>query len=88
MCTMSIFIEYLGGEELQDAEKLRFVFEKHRIDKVVHLAALTHRMGKKDCSYELYYKVNVKCPKILLEEAAERKNPDTLYRHRGCLWLC
>ena len=40
--------------DLGDVSKLKAVFEENEFDRVIHLAALAHKVGENDFSYERY----------------------------------
>ena len=64
--------------DLGDAAAVEQVFQKHKIDRVIHLAALAHRHGEPDLSIERYIHVNVECSKNVFA-AAEKNNASVLY---------
>ena len=47
--------------DLSSIEAVMRVFNKYRIDRCIHLAALAHTVGVKDTSWEAFKKVNVDC---------------------------
>ena len=61
--------------ELSDKDKLCEIFEKYKIDRVVHLAALAHTAGEEDLSYDRYYHINVECAVNIFELAAAHSAP-------------
>lgn len=61
--------------ELGDADALRNIFDAHRIDRVIHLAALAHTAGVQDLSREAYYEINVRCAENVFSCAAEKNIP-------------
>ncbi len=56
--------------DLSDKDALSRIFEEHKIDRVIHLAALAHTAGEDDLSYDRYYRINVECASIIFELAA------------------
>ena len=61
--------------DLSDKEAVERVFEGHRIDRCIHLAALAHTKGVADTSWEAFKKVNVDCAVILFEACAKHNVP-------------
>jgi nucleoside-diphosphate-sugar epimerase len=51
------------------------LFEKGKIDRCIHLAALAHTAGVKDVSWEAFKKVNVDCAVNLFEACAKFNVP-------------
>ena len=45
--------------DLSDSTKFQEIVTKEKPDRVIHLAALAHRKGQSDLSWERYYQVNV-----------------------------
>ena len=64
--------------DLGDAAALAEIFEKHKIDRVIHLAALAHRHKETDLSLEHYVHVNVECAKNIFS-AAEKSGVPVLF---------
>lgn len=60
---------------LGDYAALESVFEKNTINRVLHLAALAHKAGEPDLSYDRYYHINVACSRNLFNIAAQRHIP-------------
>ena len=56
--------------DITDKEKLRITAEK--ADRFIHLAALAHKAGEKDLSWERYKTINVDCAKNVFEIAGDR----------------
>lgn len=52
-------------------EELKEIFNKHKIDRIIHLAALAHTKNENDLSWERYYHVNVECARNIFELAKE-----------------
>ena len=61
--------------DLGDKEAVERVFEGHRIDRCIHLAALAHTKGVADTSWEAFKKVNVDCAVSLFEVCAKHNMP-------------
>ena len=61
--------------DLSDKEAIEKVFETHRIDRCIHLAALAHTKGVADVSWEAFKKVNVDCAVNLFEACAKHNVP-------------
>lgn len=61
--------------DLSDKEAVERVFEGHRIDRCIHLAALAHTKGVADTSWETFRKVNVDCAVNLFEACAKHSVP-------------
>ena len=61
--------------DLGSKEDLMKVFEEHKIDRVIHLAALAHTKGVADTSWEAFKKVNVDCAVNLFEACAKHNVP-------------
>lgn len=57
--------------DLADGENLKRIVKDHRVDRIIHLAALAHTAGEKDLSYERYYHVNVECAENVFYAADE-----------------
>ena len=56
-------------------EDVMRVFEGHKIDRCIHLAALAHTKGVKDLTWEAYYKLNVVCAENVFEACAAHDVP-------------
>ena len=61
--------------DLGSREDVMRLFEEHRIDRAIHLAALAHTTGVKDVSWEAFKKVNVDCAENLFEACARHDVP-------------
>ena len=61
--------------DLSGKEAIGKVFEEHRIDRCIHLAALAHTKGVADTSWEAFKKVNVDCAVNLFEVCAKHNVP-------------
>lgn len=61
--------------DLGDKEAVERVFEGHRIDRCIHLAALAHTKGVANTSWEAFKKVNVDCAVNLFEACAKHNVP-------------
>ena len=51
------------------------LFDKYKIDRAIHLAALAHTAGVKDTSWEAFKKVNVDCAENVFEACAKHHVP-------------
>ena len=58
--------------DLSDKEKLQFIADNHKVDRIIHLAALAHTSGETDLSWERYKHINVDCAKNVFDVAGER----------------
>lgn len=61
--------------DLGNYAALKDVFDRNSISRVVHLAALAHKAGEPDLSYDRYYHINVACSRNLFNIAAQRHIP-------------
>ncbi len=61
--------------DLADKGAVERVFEGHRIDRCIHLAALAHTKGVADTSWEAFKRVNVDCAVNLFEACAKHNVP-------------
>lgn len=61
--------------DLGDKEAVERVFEGHRIDRCIHMAALAHTKGVADTSWDAFRKVNVDCAVNLFEACAKHNVP-------------
>lgn len=61
--------------DLGDADAISEIFAKHKIDRVIHLAALAHRHKETDLSLEHYVHVNVECAKNVFNVAENNGVP-------------
>ena len=58
--------------DLDNKNKLDEVVNKYCVDRFIHLAALAHRDGEADLSWERYKHINVDCAKNVFEAAGDR----------------
>lgn len=58
--------------DLADKEALQKVIEEHKVDRIIHLAALAHSVDGKEYSWEDYRHLNVDCAKNVFESAGDR----------------
>jgi len=61
--------------DLGSKEDVVRLFEEHKIDRAIHLAALAHTVGVADTSWEAFKKVNVDCAENLFEVCAQHNVP-------------
>lgn len=61
--------------DLSSKEDVLRLFDEHKIDRAIHLAALAHTVGVKDTSWEAFKKVNVDCAENLFEACATHDIP-------------
>ena len=61
--------------DLTSKEDVNEVFEKNKIDRCIHLAALAHTAGMKNLTWELYYKINVECSENVFEACVQNNVP-------------
>ena len=61
--------------DLSDREAIGQLFETHKIDRCIHLAALAHTKGVADTSWEAFKKVNVECAENVFEACAKHNVP-------------
>lgn len=61
--------------DLGDIKQIDTVFDTHKIDRVIHLAALAHSVSGVKLTYEMYYQLNVECAKNVFSVAFQRKIP-------------
>lgn len=61
--------------DLASKEDLMKLFDEHKIDRCIHLAALAHTTGVADTSWEAFKKVNVDCAENLFEACALHNVP-------------
>lgn len=64
--------------DLSSKEDVNRLFETHKIDRAIHLAALAHTAGMKNLTWETYYKINVECAKNVFE-ACEKHGVPVLF---------
>lgn len=58
--------------DIGNAEELKKIVSEHKVDRIIHLAALAHTAGENDLSYETYHHVNVDCAVNVFLSAEER----------------
>ena len=58
--------------DLGDRERVLEIVEAGGVDRIIHLAALAHREGQEDLSWERYKRENVDCAKNVFSCASER----------------
>ena len=61
--------------DLGEKDEVMGLFEKHQIDRAIHLAALAHTAGMKNLTWETYYQINVVCAENVFEESAKHDVP-------------
>lgn len=61
--------------DLASKDEVKKVFEKNKIDRCIHLAALAHTAGMKNLTWELYYKINVECAENVFEACVQNNVP-------------
>lgn len=61
--------------DLSSKDDVMQLFDEHKIDRAIHLAALAHTVGVKDTSWEAFKKVNVDCAVNLFEACARHEVP-------------
>lgn len=61
--------------ELSDKKALNELFEREKVDRCIHLAALAHFAGENDLSFERFKFVNVTCAENVFEACAGYKVP-------------
>lgn len=61
--------------DLSSKSDVMRLFDKHKIDRTIHLAALAHTSGVKDVSWEAFKKANVDCAENVFEACALHKVP-------------
>ena len=64
--------------DLASKEDLVKLFDEHKIDRAIHLAALAHTAGMKNLTWEVYHKINVECAENVFE-ACETYNVPVLF---------
>lgn len=64
--------------DLSSNEDVNRLFETHKIDRAIHLAALAHTAGMKNLTWEVYYKINVECAENVFE-ACEKHGVPVLF---------
>ncbi len=58
--------------DLADKSKLQEIIESMRVDRVIHLAALAHREGQENLTWERYQRENVECARNVFSCAGSR----------------
>ena len=58
--------------DLADKNRLGEVANHYKVDRIIHLAALAHRDGEADLSWERYKHINVDCAQNVFEVAGDR----------------
>ena len=61
--------------DLASKEALMKLFDEHKIDRAIHLAALAHTAGMKNLTWEVYYKINVECAENVFDACAKNNVP-------------
>lgn len=61
--------------DLASKEDLMKLFDEHKIDRAIHLAALAHTAGMKNLTWDTYYKINVECAENVFEACATHNVP-------------
>lgn len=61
--------------DLASKNDVNKVFEEHKIDRCIHLAALAHTAGMKNLTWDVYYKINVECAENVFEACAKNNVP-------------
>ena len=61
--------------DLGSKDDVMHLFDTHKIDRCIHLAALAHTKGVADVSWEAFKKVNVDCAENLFEACAKHNVP-------------
>ena len=61
--------------DLASKETLMKLFDEHKIDRAIHLAALAHTAGMKNLTWDVYYKINVECAENVFEACATHNVP-------------
>ena len=61
--------------DLSNKEAIGKLFDTHKIDRVIHLAALAHTAGMKNLTWEVYHKINVECAENVFEACAAHNVP-------------
>ena len=58
--------------DLADVDRLNKIISDNNVDRIIHLAALAHRNGNEDLSWDRYRHINVDCAKNVFEAAQGR----------------
>lgn len=61
--------------DLASKDDVMRLFDEHKFDRVIHLAALAHTAGVADVSWEAFKKVNVDCAVNLFDACAKHNVP-------------
>lgn len=61
--------------DLGDINALELVFEKEKPNRVIHLAALAHPLGKSDSDFKRITHINVECAENIFKVAEKSKTP-------------
>lgn len=61
--------------DLSDRTALKELFEREKVDRCIHLAALAHFAGENDLSFERFKFVNVTCAENVFEACASNNVP-------------
>lgn len=61
--------------DLSSKNDVMRLFDEHKIDRTIHLAALAHTVGVGDLSWEVYKKINVECAENVFEASARHHVP-------------
>ncbi len=61
--------------DLSDKKALDVLFDKEKVDRCIHLAALAHTAGEKNLSFERFTFVNVTCAENVFEVCAKHDVP-------------
>lgn len=63
------------GLDLASKDDLMKLFDEHKIDRAIHLAALAHTAGMKNLTWDTYYRINVECAENMFEACAKNNVP-------------
>ncbi len=63
------------GLNLASKDELMKLFDEHKIDRAIHLAALAHTAGMKNLTWDTYYRINVECAENMFEACAKNNVP-------------
>lgn len=61
--------------DLASKVEVNKVFDKSKIDRCIHLAALAHTAGMKNLTWDMYYKINVECAENVFQACAQNNVP-------------
>ena len=61
--------------DLASKDDVNRLFDEHKIDRAIHLAALAHTSGMKNLTWDTYYKINVECAENVFEACASHNVP-------------